>query len=118
MALRLPVPARVTIPVTIRFPMAANVPVPAKAQPEAIDLPQEEPLKLECEHFLRCVATGQTPRTDGHEGLRVLRILNASQRSLDQSGRKVFLSFGSVASGTQPSAMPVQWNCLPCPPRI
>lgn len=69
-----------------------NVPVPAKAEPEHLDIPEEEPLLLECGHFLRCIATGQTPRTDGHEGLRVLRILNASQRSLDENGKRICLT--------------------------
>jgi len=72
-----------------------NVPVPTKAEPEVVDIPEEEPLRLECEHFLWCIANGQTPRTDGHEGLRVLRILNASQRSLDQNGEKIYLTKAS-----------------------
>lgn len=80
-----------------------NVPVPSKAEPEAIDLPEDEPLRLECEHFLQCIANGQTPRTDGHEGLRVLRILNASQRSLDDNGKKIFLA---EAVHEQPAAAP------------
>ena len=72
-----------------------NVPIPAKAEPEVVDMPEEEPLRLECEHFLWCITNGQTPRTDGHEGLRVLRILNASQRSLDQNGEKIYLTEAS-----------------------
>lgn len=66
-----------------------NMPVPAKAEPETVDIPQEEPLRQECEHFLHCIATGQQPDTDGKEGLRVLRVLNASQRSLDLNGQAV-----------------------------
>jgi UDP-2-acetamido-3-amino-2,3-dideoxy-glucuronate N-acetyltransferase len=46
-------------------------------------VPQAEPLRQECEHFLHCMATGQRPITDGEEGLRALRILNAAQRALD-----------------------------------
>ena len=42
-----------------------------------------EPLRLECEHFVECVRTGQTPRSDGHSGLRVVRVLEQLQRSLD-----------------------------------
>ncbi len=69
-----------------------NVPVPAKGEPEkVIDIPEQEPLRLECEHFLNCVATGTTPVTDGREGLRVLRVLNASQQSLDQQGARISL---------------------------
>lgn len=69
-----------------------NIPVPTKVEPEAIDLSEQEPLRMECEYFLQCITKGQTPRTDGHEGLRVLRILNASQRSLDEKGKKIFLN--------------------------
>jgi predicted dehydrogenase len=43
-----------------------------------------EPLRLECEHFVECVRNGHTPRSDGHSGLRVVRVLEALQRSLDQ----------------------------------
>ncbi len=42
-----------------------------------------EPLRLECEHFVQCVRDGHTPRSDGHSGLRVVRVLEALQRSLD-----------------------------------
>lgn len=67
-----------------------NVPVPAKADPERLDIPQAEPLRLECEHFLACIANGQRPTTDGNEGLRVLKVLNAAQWSLDgmERGRR------------------------------
>ena len=52
----------------------------AEAQPVAID--ESEPLKLECEHFLECVAANSKPRTDGEEGLRVLRVLEAAEQSM------------------------------------
>ncbi len=68
------------------------MPVPAKAEPERVEVPTTEPLRMECEHFLHCLATGKRPRTDGVEGLRVLKVLNASQQSLDEQGTKVCLS--------------------------
>ena len=68
-----------------------NIPVPAKAEPERLDIPKDEPLRLECEHFLDCISNGKKPITDGREGLRVLKILKASQRSLDEEGRKIYL---------------------------
>jgi predicted dehydrogenase/acetyltransferase-like isoleucine patch superfamily enzyme len=57
-----------------------------RAEAEPIPLEPEEPLRLECQHFLDCVANGTTPRTDGWEGLRVLRVLDraASSMALDQ----------------------------------
>jgi predicted dehydrogenase len=47
-------------------------------------IPNLEPLRIECEHFVECVRTGATPRSDGHSGLRVVRVLEALQRSLEQ----------------------------------
>jgi predicted dehydrogenase len=46
-------------------------------------LPNAEPLRLECEHFLECIRTGAAPRSDGHSGLRVVRVLERLQQSLD-----------------------------------
>ncbi len=46
-------------------------------------IPNAEPLRLECEHFVQCVRDGTTPRSDGHSGLRVVRVLERLQRSLD-----------------------------------
>ena len=63
-----------------------NVPVPNKAEPEKPEIQQEEPLKQECLQFLKCISTGDTPITDGNEGLRVLQVLKAGQYSLDHQG--------------------------------
>ncbi len=41
-----------------------------------------EPLRAECQHFLDCIQTRKTPRTDGHEGLRVLTVLQQCQDAL------------------------------------
>jgi predicted dehydrogenase len=46
-----------------------------------------EPLRVECEHFISCVRDGTRPRSDGEAGLRVVRVLDALQRSLDASRR-------------------------------
>lgn len=50
-----------------------------------------EPLRLECQHFLDCVRRNQTPLSDGQDGLRVLRVLDAAQRSLEESGAWITL---------------------------
>jgi predicted dehydrogenase len=47
---------------------------------------QEEPLKVECQHFLDCVRTGVNPLTDSNHGSNVVRVLEASTRSLRQHG--------------------------------
>ena len=51
----------------------------------------DEPLKLECEHFVECLLERKRPRSDGHSGLRVVRTLDALQRSLESGGRSVSL---------------------------
>jgi acetyltransferase-like isoleucine patch superfamily enzyme len=45
------------------------------AEADPVPLDEGEPLNLECRHFLDCIATGGKPRTDGREGLRILRVL-------------------------------------------
>ena len=54
-------------------------------------LEMSEPLKLECEHFAACVREGKTPLSDGRDGLRVVRVLEAAQASLSQNGAPVEL---------------------------
>jgi predicted dehydrogenase len=46
-------------------------------------VPNAEPLRIECEHFLECIRNGSTPRSDGASGLRVVRVLERLQRSLE-----------------------------------
>jgi len=58
------------------------MPVPQRADARAIELEEGEPLEYECRHFLDCIATGARPRTDGQEGLRVLRVLTRASESL------------------------------------
>jgi len=60
-----------------------GVPVPARAERRPIPIDGAEPLNLECRHFLHCMATGEAPQTDGEEGVRVLRVLDAAQRSIE-----------------------------------
>jgi predicted dehydrogenase len=50
-------------------------------------VPNEEPLRIECRHFLECVRDGVAPRSGGESGLRVVRVLEALQRSLRESSR-------------------------------
>ncbi len=50
-------------------------------------IPNDEPLRLECSHFLECVVSGPTPRSGGESGLRVVRVLDELQSSLDAGVR-------------------------------
>ncbi len=68
-----------------------NIPVPTRGERELIAVPDEEPLACECRHFLECVASGNQPLTDGEEGLQVLRVLNACQKSLDKDEQPIRL---------------------------
>jgi predicted dehydrogenase len=47
-----------------------------------------EPLRIECEHFIHSIISGEPPRSDGASGLRVVRVLERLQRSLETSGRQ------------------------------
>ncbi len=50
-------------------------------------IPNAEPLRLECEHFVQCIRSGEQPRSDGRSGLRVVRVLEGLQRALEESRR-------------------------------
>jgi predicted dehydrogenase len=51
----------------------------------------DEPLRLECEEFIASVREGRAPRTDGRNGLAVVRLLDAARRSLDADGARIAL---------------------------
>ena len=53
--------------------------------------PEVEPLREELAHFVECVRSRKPPRTDGANGLRVLRVLDACQRSIAGNGQPVRL---------------------------
>jgi predicted dehydrogenase len=55
-------------------------------------LKQEEPLKVECQHFLDCIRNGKTPLTNGQRGLELVRILEAASASLKQNGAAIDIS--------------------------
>jgi UDP-2-acetamido-3-amino-2,3-dideoxy-glucuronate N-acetyltransferase len=59
-----------------------RMPVPRKQETTPVKFDMAEPLKLECQHFLKCMETRSKPKTDGESGLKVLRVLDACQRSL------------------------------------
>jgi len=48
-----------------------------------------EPLRKECEHFIDCIVKNKKPHTDGENGLRVVRVLEAAQKSLNQNGKVI-----------------------------
>ncbi len=83
-----------------------NIPVPDKAEARKVPVPQDEPLKLECEHFLECVAKGRRPLTDGEEARQVLGVLNNAQESMNLHGKKIFPAAAAEAADKGPKIHP------------
>jgi len=48
-----------------------------------------EPLNLECQHFLDCIKNKRKPKSDGQDGLKVVKILEAAQKSLKRCGKTI-----------------------------
>jgi UDP-2-acetamido-3-amino-2,3-dideoxy-glucuronate N-acetyltransferase len=74
------------------------IPTPNKKTAVALEVEQKEPLKEECQHFLQCCKDRSSPRTDGLEGLRVLDVLQAAQKSLDSDGSTIPISSPTVVT--------------------
>ena len=71
-------------------------PQPLTTPFRSIALDISEPLKAQCRHFASCILDDRKPVTDGEEGLRVIRVLDAAHRSLCSSktvGLREFSSF-------------------------
>jgi UDP-2-acetamido-3-amino-2,3-dideoxy-glucuronate N-acetyltransferase len=62
-----------------------HVPVPTHGAAEPVVVEKAEPLRDECAHYLECIRTRQRPRTDGHEALRVLTVLQECEAALQSS---------------------------------
>lgn len=63
-----------------------RIPVAMKADYRVIPLDRGEPLRRELEHFMECIDSRERPRTDGNEGLRVLKVLERAQLSIEKGG--------------------------------
>jgi len=88
-----------------------GLPIPHKAESIPIDLKDiwEEPLKAECKAFVTAIETNTKPITSGEEGLRVLKILERSQQSLEEKERGFRHNIVSLTSEyvTDVSVIPV-----------
>ena len=69
-----------------------DVPKPDKNGFTNIAFSKDEPLKLECQHFLNCIRDRTEPKTNGTSALRVLRVLEACHQSLTEGGTVVNIS--------------------------
>jgi len=75
-----------------RVDFEKDLPILKKGGANSIPLPDLEPLRAECEHFVDCIKQREKPLTDGESGLRVLQVLEACQESLENDGRRIFLN--------------------------
>jgi UDP-2-acetamido-3-amino-2,3-dideoxy-glucuronate N-acetyltransferase len=65
--------------------------VAERPTPQVAEFPAGEPLMVECRHFVECVETRRQPKTNGHDAWRVLKVMEACQRSLSMNGEPVQL---------------------------
>jgi len=75
-----------------------HIPVLQKKGKTAISLEPAEPLKLECQHFINCVETRQTPVTSIQNGIDVLTVLQAAQLSLEYRGKIIYIKENQIVS--------------------
>ena len=68
-----------------------RIPVPHKMDPEIVPIEKAEPLRVECLKFIESLKTRKQPPSNGSNGLTVLRILDACQRSLEKNGMPIKL---------------------------
>lgn len=66
-------------------------PVPMKGERISVPFAEDEPLRIECQAFVRAIASRVPPLTNGESGLDVLAVLQAAQRSLIMNGEPVTL---------------------------
>ena len=57
----------------------------------APNLDQTEALRRVASEFVECIQSGKSARTDGSSGLNVVRILEASEMSINRRGHEVML---------------------------
>jgi predicted dehydrogenase len=65
--------------------VAGDAPAAVQAEPLPIPVEEHEPLKQECQHFLDCIAQRREPRTNGAEGLRVMRVLARASAMMNRA---------------------------------
>ena len=70
----------------------AGLPIPRQTAETTLFFEETEPMRLECEHFLACIRERKRPLTDGESALKVLKVLEASQMSLERGGVPVPLA--------------------------
>ena len=72
-----------------RIEWVNRMPVARRAEGQVVTLSKDEPLRLECAHFLECVSERKEPLTNGENGLNVLKVLHAAGQSVRGHGQPV-----------------------------
>ena len=58
-----------------------------------IPIEATEPLRAECEHFVDCIRDGTSPRSNGATGLKIVKILESAQRSMENGGIELIIEY-------------------------
>jgi UDP-2-acetamido-3-amino-2,3-dideoxy-glucuronate N-acetyltransferase len=82
-----------------------RIPVAHKDGGHVVPLPRVEPLRQECEHFLRCIQQREAPRTSGESALRVLQVLERCEQSLLRLGQPLELVISAPKYFAHPTAV-------------
>ncbi|MHA1381771.1 MAG: Gfo/Idh/MocA family oxidoreductase [Candidatus Helarchaeota archaeon] len=69
-----------------------RIPVPHPEDVQALNIENKEALKSECEHFIYCLESRKQPKTDGENGLKVLKVLETCQESIKRNSKFFSLS--------------------------
>ncbi len=91
-----------------------KIPVAQKANYKVVPVEPGEPLKMELCHFAECVMQRKKPKTDGAEGLRVLRILESAEKSITNFNSKLNqpiaqpFNFSTAQLLNRPSSQPAK----------
>ncbi|MDQ7786435.1 MAG: Gfo/Idh/MocA family oxidoreductase [Thermodesulfovibrionales bacterium] len=80
-----------------------KIPVAQKAEYQVVSIEKAEPLKEELEHFIGCARNRKRPLTDGHEGLRVLKILQSAEDSLKVNNSSIAVHPSETLKSSSPS---------------
>lgn len=54
---------------------------------ESVSFGEDEPLRVECEHFVHCIETSEAPRSDGTSGYQVVKILEEAEQKMHVEGK-------------------------------
>jgi len=98
-------PERKLVLYSHRIDWVHRIPVAHSDQGQVVAIAKDEPLRLECEHFLECITEGRKPRTDATSALQVLEVLDACQRSLCSGGSPVELNGAEPEYFAHPTAV-------------